>query len=56
MMEEHVTDDFIYCDEWNDEDRGDLRHLYRVALKGDKDALVELMNAAYECGYKEAYG
>ena len=54
-MEDHVTDEFIYCD-WSDENRANMRHLYRVALKGDKEALEELMTMAYECGYREAYG
>jgi len=53
-MEEHVTDQFLYFTEETDENKKDLRHLYEEALKGDKNALVELMNVAYDCGYRDA--
>jgi len=56
MMEEHVTDRFLYFLEETDENKSTLRYLYEEALKGDKNALVELMDTAYDCGYMDAYG
>ena len=56
MMEEHVTDQFLHYTEYTDENRRHLRALYEDALKGDEDSLVELMNEAYDSGYRDAYG
>ena len=56
MMEDHVTDKFIWCDEYTPENRKLMRSLYESSLKGDKRALEDLMGEAYSCGYCEAYG
>jgi hypothetical protein len=56
MKEEHVTDRFLYFTEETDENKRVMRNLYERALKGHKNALVELMDTAYDCGYRDAYG
>ena len=56
MMEDHVTDKFIWCDEYTPENRKMMRSLYESALGGDKEGLEELMRIASDCGYREAYG
>ena len=56
MMEDHVTDDFILWNEFCDQKRGVMRSLYEEALKGDKEALFELMSEVCSYGYWTNHG
>ena len=56
MMERHVTDQFLWYTECTDENRSEMRLLYKEALLGDEDALFDLMNTAYDTGFREGYG
>ena len=53
MMKVHVTDEFLY--EKTDEAKSDMRDFYERALMGDANALLALMDIAYESGYQTAF-